>query len=169
MTTVATAGQYTGQTIAEIARHDWKYIVWAAGYKRVDNSYNKRFDNFVKETCWDQRDTCDCDGYGVWRKHASTCYMAGLGRTLDESYARMAECIIQKTVQFKAAICLRPWLVLRQHAPDFVTAADEFLCGSNQCWECGRPLVAVGDARSNGKAHEDWDARRLHKKCLLPY
>jgi hypothetical protein len=38
---------------------------------------------------------------------------------------------------------------------------------ARKCAECGRPLVPIGRARANGKAHEDWGARRLHKKCWL--
>jgi len=36
---------------------------------------------------------------------------------------------------------------------------------------CGKPLVPVGHARSNGRPHPDWDSRKYHKKCwyLLPY
>ena len=33
------------------------------------------------------------------------------------------------------------------------------------CKHCGRPLVAIGDERTNGKAHKDWNTRVLHKKC----
>lgn len=34
-----------------------------------------------------------------------------------------------------------------------------------KCIECGKTLVAVGNARSNGKPHNDWGSRKLHKKC----
>jgi hypothetical protein len=34
------------------------------------------------------------------------------------------------------------------------------------CTYCGRALVAVGHARSNGKCHSDWGGRHLHKKCF---
>ena len=33
-----------------------------------------------------------------------------------------------------------------------------------KCKHCGRPLVAIGDKRTNGKAHKDWNTRVLHKK-----
>jgi hypothetical protein len=33
-----------------------------------------------------------------------------------------------------------------------------------KCKHCGRPLVAIGDKRANGKAHKDWNTRVLHKK-----
>lgn len=33
------------------------------------------------------------------------------------------------------------------------------------CKFCGRRLVAVGNARSNGKSHNDWTSREYHKKC----
>jgi hypothetical protein len=34
-----------------------------------------------------------------------------------------------------------------------------------KCWHCGGVLVPVGNSRSNGAAHDDWDGRILHKKC----
>ena len=33
------------------------------------------------------------------------------------------------------------------------------------CLKCGKKLVPVGSSRVNGKAHDDWDTRRYHKKC----
>jgi hypothetical protein len=38
-----------------------------------------------------------------------------------------------------------------------------------QCIECYGTLVAVGTTRKNGKKHADWDERRLHKKCYVPF
>jgi len=35
------------------------------------------------------------------------------------------------------------------------------------CRACSRKLVPIGTARVNGASHEDWDKRRLHKKCWL--
>ena len=33
------------------------------------------------------------------------------------------------------------------------------------CKFCGTPLRAVGNARKNGKCHNDWISREYHKKC----
>lgn len=33
------------------------------------------------------------------------------------------------------------------------------------CLHCGKPLVAIGNARKNGKNHKDWHNRDYHKKC----
>ena len=33
------------------------------------------------------------------------------------------------------------------------------------CLMCLRPLQPIGRARSNGRDHDDWDSRELHKKC----
>jgi hypothetical protein len=34
------------------------------------------------------------------------------------------------------------------------------------CKGCGKPLVAIGRARANGKrSHDDWKSREYHKKC----
>lgn len=35
------------------------------------------------------------------------------------------------------------------------------------CDHCGKRLVPVGHERLNGKNHQDWPSRRLHKKCWL--
>ena len=35
------------------------------------------------------------------------------------------------------------------------------------CKLCGKPLVAIGNRRANGKPHKDWDKRECHKKCWL--
>ena len=33
------------------------------------------------------------------------------------------------------------------------------------CTFCDKPLKAIGIARKNGKNHNDWEGRELHKKC----
>ncbi len=33
------------------------------------------------------------------------------------------------------------------------------------CEYCNKPLRAIGHARKNGKNHNDWSTRKLHKKC----
>lgn len=35
------------------------------------------------------------------------------------------------------------------------------------CRRCGRPLQPIGSARANGKAHDEWPTRQLHKQCWL--
>jgi hypothetical protein len=35
------------------------------------------------------------------------------------------------------------------------------------CLRCHRKLVPIGTSRINGAAHEDWEERRMHKKCWL--
>lgn len=35
------------------------------------------------------------------------------------------------------------------------------------CLYCYKPLVSIGRCRKNGKAHNDWSARRFHKKCWM--
>ena len=39
--------------------------------------------------------------------------------------------------------------------------------GKRDCLRCGKPLVAIGADRANGKGHyADWASRRYHIKCL---
>ena len=33
------------------------------------------------------------------------------------------------------------------------------------CTHCHKALVSIGNERKNGKAHNDWNTRTLHKKC----
>ena len=33
------------------------------------------------------------------------------------------------------------------------------------CYDCYKPLVAIGHARHYGANHKDWASRKLHKKC----
>lgn len=42
-------------------------------------------------------------------------------------------------------------------------SAEAYL--QNRCWHCGVKLVPIGNMRSNGAAHDDWDSRYLHKAC----
>ena len=35
------------------------------------------------------------------------------------------------------------------------------------CSHCQKPLKVVGNLRKNGKNHDDWDSRSLHKKCWI--
>lgn len=36
-----------------------------------------------------------------------------------------------------------------------------------KCAYCERTLVPIGNKRSNGKPHNDWNSRKYHKKCFL--
>ncbi len=38
---------------------------------------------------------------------------------------------------------------------------------TNNCLYCKGPLVPMGNARKNGKSHNDWEKRELHKKCFV--
>ena len=38
-----------------------------------------------------------------------------------------------------------------------------------KCVKCQKPLVSIGSKRANGKNHNDWDTRRLHKKCFKEF
>jgi hypothetical protein len=35
----------------------------------------------------------------------------------------------------------------------------------SRCWHCGEKLVPIGNMRSNGACHDDWEDRHLHKAC----
>ena len=46
-----------------------------------------------------------------------------------------------------------------------VIKIETYCISNNLCHYCKRALVPVGNARANGKAHNDWRTRRYHKKC----
>lgn len=58
---------------------------------------------------------------------------------------------------------VQQWL-WRSH-PETVQAARSYVKKRNMCRVCFRPLVPVGSARANGKAHADWGGRQYHKQC----
>ena len=53
----------------------------------------------------------------------------------------------------------------------WVKANRDQACGfaeaylKTRCWRCQGKLVPVGQSRCNGKGHDDWTSRYLHKKC----
>lgn len=39
----------------------------------------------------------------------------------------------------------------------------------NACEYCFGRLVPIGSSRQNGASHDDWDGRKMHKKCWLKW
>ena len=35
----------------------------------------------------------------------------------------------------------------------------------SKCEHCGGYMQPIGNARKNGKSHNDWGSRKYHKKC----
>ena len=50
---------------------------------------------------------------------------------------------------------------------DVIQTARTYAVRNRLCLECFTPLKPIGSARSNGKSHDDWDKRQLHKKCWI--
>ena len=40
---------------------------------------------------------------------------------------------------------------------------------TGKCKLCNKTLVKFGSSRKNGKEHQDWIKRKLHKKCYKTY
>jgi len=36
-----------------------------------------------------------------------------------------------------------------------------------KCTICKKAIVAIGNKRTNGKDHKDWETRETHKKCWI--
>ena len=49
--------------------------------------------------------------------------------------------------------------------PKITNQESEAVAISGQCTRCHKALVAIGSSRSNGRPHQDWDSRAMHKKC----
>jgi hypothetical protein len=56
---------------------------------------------------------------------------------------------------------------VQAHKPQYVEEAQQML--AKRCLHCKGALVAIGDARANGKCHPDWKGRLFHKKCLRSF
>lgn len=52
---------------------------------------------------------------------------------------------------------------VKHNKKDIYEYATAYLQG--RCWHCGTKLVPIGNNRSNGAYHDDWDGRYLHKAC----
>jgi hypothetical protein len=60
------------------------------------------------------------------------------------------------------------WYKLRREniiCPRASSKAAAELARRNLCVDCLRPLVVVGNSRANGRRHNDWSSRLLHKRC----
>ena len=59
----------------------------------------------------------------------------------------------------------RHWV--RSKFPNTVAKARKHVKERILCNECGKAFVSIGYSRFNGKAHNDWTNRTLHKKCWM--
>ena len=53
--------------------------------------------------------------------------------------------------------------------PDVIEAARKLASQRRLCCHCWKFMPPVGNSRRNGKLHDDWDSRFLHKKCWSEY
>ena len=42
-----------------------------------------------------------------------------------------------------------------------------YIMENKYCTRCQKVLQVVGNSRKNGKKHDDWESRKMHKKCWL--
>ena len=52
---------------------------------------------------------------------------------------------------------------VERHLPIVRRRAVLFL--RNKCWSCGGFMQPIGNSRANGRCHDDWYGRVLHKRC----
>lgn len=53
----------------------------------------------------------------------------------------------------------------QRHNPRVIAEACQELYRRRRCIACDEPIKSFGTARKNGKDHNDWNTRLLHKKC----
>jgi hypothetical protein len=98
-----------------------------------------------------------CSGNGECFKQSSS-----------DSYFRTEECP-EKCKLKECSDCGtgHPKWYLDCHGGSCVSCAIIGRSSNNICIECGKVLVPVGTSRSNGKSHDDWPSRKMHKKCWI--
>jgi hypothetical protein len=42
-----------------------------------------------------------------------------------------------------------------------------YIMENKYCTRCNNILQVVGNSRKNGKKHDDWESRSMHKKCWI--
>lgn len=156
-------GKHYGKTLSEVPVD---YVVWLAGYQLREGTFYRALDLEV-EHVWNNRESllssCFCGNDVPIGKHDSNCYGFVLRETQDATRAALIECGLNKTATFRYDGTLKAWMWVNHNHPEMVTAANDFLSG--KCFVCGGRLVPIGTARSNGRTHDDWDTRKMHKKC----
>ena len=54
---------------------------------------------------------------------------------------------------------------LYENKRNIIECARKIAREKKKCLHCFKRLVPIGFSRGNGKNHDDWDTRFLHKKC----
>lgn len=145
------------------------YILWLSN-RELQGGYpiENAMETEIYDAIWSQRETilasCFCGKNVPIGNHDSMCYGSVLGSTFQETLNKMTSLIESQEDKFRLATRLQPLHWVIKNRPNVVKAARDYL-DQGLCWHCQGKLVPIGNSRANGKEHDDWPSRRLHKQC----
>lgn len=141
------------------------YILWLSGLSAEENLEDLLVDEanlfwtnrnyYEKFLCCPNKDKIhdqDCPGL---------CLADTEAKTID----LLTEKILSEEFIGEQSHRLKPWLWVKKYHNQWIQKARTFIDVNKLCLFCGKKLVPIGNARQNGKFHNDWDSRKLHKKC----
>ena len=159
-------GKHKGCTLAQVPRD---YLIWLAGKEVLPNRDNPLIENVLDDVVnniWQNR-SADCLYECDAKSHLPNCHRICLGSTWESTREKLVQMVNAREVTFNNARRIQAWIWVYVNHKDTIEAAKRYLetSLSNMCYKCYKPLTSVGNARRNGKAHDDWEGRRFHKKC----
>jgi hypothetical protein len=136
-------GKYKGQPLTLVPI---EYLVSLAG-----------FDNNLERLASDVFE-CGCNVCVRFRSNSNS-------ETEEDVYNSIRNCLNEGVVP----MCIHDqewwWYIYANHR-EWITRAREQFKKYRLCRVCLKPLVPIGTSRINGKSHDDWYGRTLHKQCF---
>ncbi len=158
-------GKYKGLYFEQIP---FDYVLWLASIKLSNNKSNPIYDPFEElvDNIWNNKDSkCGCTT-GT-KGHSVFCSMYCLDNDRDKTREKTIKLIFEDKVSFNEVKYLKPWIWVYVNYQATVSNAKKYVEESEKCYMCYKKLVPIGNSRKNGKSHNDWEDRKLHKKCWL--
>ncbi len=144
----------------------FEYVLWLADYK-ISNNKNNPIREPLEElvdNIWSNKDAnCGCT-LGT-KMHSAFCPMICLDSTREKTKEKTIKMIYEDEVSFDSAKHFKPWVWIYVNHKEAVENAREYVNESSKCFKCYKKIVPIGNSRKNGKSHNDWEDRKLHKKC----
>lgn len=136
-------GKYKGHPLYRVPA---EYLVWLAGF---DNSLVRLASSVFR---------CDC-------AKCEQFYTNSNSETEEDVYNSIRNCFNDGVLP----ICIHEedqswWWIYMSHR-DWIYKAREEFKSLGICRACFKRLVPIGTCRQNGKEHDDWEGRTLHKQC----
>lgn len=136
-------GKYKGQPLILVPD---EYLAWLAGFgKSLESLATDVFD-------------CDC-------AECERFYTNSNSETVDDLLNALRGCMNDGNVPICVHEEERPWWVVYAKYRSWIYSAREEFKARGICRACFKPLVPIGSSRRNGKFHDDWEGRTLHKQC----